>query len=248
MKGEAVTFTAEQDRIHGAYTRATNRWGMVTLFVGSLLATSLPFILYVTTGIHPTIGQIVTAFVAVAAVYGAFYVLEPITYFPILGPAGMYQAFMIGNISNKLLPSAIVAQSTIKAVPGTRKAAYSSTAAICGAALVHVASMLILVGIFGTVIVSITPPAITEVARLYILPSILGGVLVQLIATLKQVRATVIAIAVALLIVLVVVPHSSKIVSSFATALAVFVTVGLTWAFRSRGGKPDETGDSALIN
>lgn len=43
--------------------------------------------------------------VAVASIFSVISVMEPISYLPVLGQAGMYQAFMIGNISNKLLPS-----------------------------------------------------------------------------------------------------------------------------------------------
>lgn len=237
-------YTAEQDALFEDYT--TNRFGRLTLFVGFVIATAVPFIILATADLDITTGQVLTAFVAVAAVYGAFYVVEPLTYFPILGPAGMYQAFLIGNIANKLVPSAIVAQHTIEAKPGTRKAAFAATAAISGAAVVHVTSLLLLVGLLGTWIVSITPPAITDVARLYILPSILGGVLVQLIATLKTVRSTVIAIVVAFVVVLLLVPNTPKIVSSFAIALCVILTVAVAWFTRRKSDAAETEG--SLIN
>lgn len=238
-------YTAEQDALFEDYTRTTNRFGRLTLFLGFIIATSVPFIILATADLDITSAQVLTAFISVAAVYGAFYVVEPLTYFPILGPAGMYQAFLIGNISNKLVPSAIVAQHTIEAKPGTRKAAFAATAAISGAAVVHVVSLLLLVGLLGTWIVSITPPAITDVARLYILPSILGGVLVQLIATLKTVKSTVIAMAVAFFVVLLLVPNTPKIVSSFSIALCVVITVAVAWFTRRRS---DAETESSLIN
>ncbi|WP_324616618.1 hypothetical protein [Ornithinimicrobium avium] len=188
-----------------------------------------------------------------AAVYGTFYVVEPLTYFPILGPAGMYQAFLIGNIANKLVPSAIVAQNALGTKPGTRKASYAATAAIAGAASVHVVSLVLLVGVLGTWIVSVMPGSITDVARVYILPAILGGVMVQLIATLKQVKSTVIAVAVSLLVVFLVVPYTPKIVSGFAVAIAVILTVALVWFLRDRDAAVDDAApgpgiEDSLIN
>lgn len=239
------SLTQEQENLFSAYTRTTNTWGRITLFTGFVLATSVPFIVLATTDTDVTVGQVLTAFLAVAAVYGAFYVVEPVTYFPILGPAGMYQAFLIGNIANKLVPSAIVAQSAIGAKPGTRKAAYAATAAISGAAVVHVTSLLLLVGILGTWIVSIMPQSVTDVAMVYILPSILGGVMVQLIATLKQVRSTVIAIGVAVVVVLLVVPNTPLIVASFAIGLCVLLTVTIAWFART---KKEEEHEGGLIN
>ncbi|RIK15583.1 MAG: hypothetical protein DCC50_07690, partial [Acidobacteria bacterium] len=216
------------------------------------IATSIPFIVLATTDIDITLGQILTAWLAVAAVYGTFYIVEPLTYFPILGPAGMYQAFLIGNIANKLVPSAIVAQNTLGTTPGTRKAAYAATAAISGAAVVHVVSLVGLVGVLGTWIVSITPESITDVARIYILPAILGGVMVQLIATLKQVRATLIAIGVSLAVVFLIVPYTPKFVSGFAVAIAVVLTVVVAWYTRDRSaateGAEDPDVEDSLIN
>jgi signal transduction histidine kinase len=242
-----TTYTAEQEALFADYTRTTNNWGRITLFAGFVIATSVPFIVMATTGLDISFGQIITAFIAVAAVYGAFYIVEPLTYFPILGPAGMYQAFLIGNIANKLVPSAIVAQSTIDAKPGTRKAAYAATAAISGAAVVHVTSLLLLVGILGTWIVSIMPESITDVARVYILPSILGGVMVQLVATLKQPKSTAIAVGVSLLVVLLIVPNTPKIVSSFSIALCVILTVAVAWFTRSKDAEQDKA-EEARIN
>lgn len=246
------TFTAQQDSLFADYTRTTNRWGRLTLFLGFLIATSIPFIVLATTDIDITFGQILTAWLAVAAVYGTFYVVEPLTYFPILGPAGMYQAFLIGNIANKLVPSAIVAQNALGTKPGTRKAAYAATAAISGAAVVHVVSLVLLVGVLGTWIVSVMPASVTDVARVYILPSILGGVMVQLIATLKQVRATVVAVAVALAVVFLIVPNTPKFVSGFAVAIAVILTVAIAWYTRDRStageGADDPDVEDSLIN
>lgn len=241
-----TSYTPEQDTLFANYTRTTNTWGRITLFVGFVIATAVPFIVLATTDLDVTTGQIITAFVAVAAVYGAFYIVEPITYYPILGTAGMYQAFLIGNIANKLVPSAIVAQSTIEARPGTRKASFAATAAISGAAVVHVTSLLLLVGILGTWIVSVMPQSVTDVARIYILPAILGGVVVQLIATLKQPKATAIAIGVALVVILLLVPNTPKLVSSFQIAICVVLTVAIAWFTHSVKDDEDSAAEARI--
>lgn len=238
------TYTSQQDTLFADYTRTTNRWGRITLLIGLVIATSVPVILLLTNDLDVTSTQILTAFVAAAGAYGVFWVVEPITYYPILGPAGMYQAFLIGNIANKLVPSAIVAQSTIKAEPGTRKASYAATAAISGAAMVHVVSLLLLVGILGTWVVSITPEAITATAQSYILPSILGAVMVQLIVTLQQFRATIIALAVSLIVILLIVPNTPERVGQFSIAICVIATVLITW-FTRNIGKNDADGGQA---
>lgn len=239
--------TATTTPSHEAFERTTSIWGTITLSMGLVIATSMPFLLWMFSGLDITWTQIGVAFLAVFAVYGAFYVIEPLTYFPILGPAGMYQAFMIGNVANKLLPAAIVAQSTIGVKPGTRKSEYVATAAICSAAVVHVVSMLLFVGLLGTWLVSITPDSITEVARIYILPAILGGVTVQLIGTLKQIKGTIIALGVAAVIILIAVPLF-PVISPAGTAIAVLLTIVLTWVLRDRHNRPSDPQNMTSIN
>ncbi|WP_333937177.1 hypothetical protein [Brevibacterium sp. BDJS002] len=162
----------------------------------------------------------------------------------------MYQAFLIGNISNKLLPSAIVAQDTIGVKPGTRKGEYAATMAICGAALIHVASMVLFVGILGTWLVSIIPEPVTLVAKLYILPAILGGVTVQLIASLRQVKSTLIALGAAALVILVLIPLV-PVLASGDVAIVVILTIAITWFTRNKAltdKKGPADGDNVGIN
>lgn len=234
---------------HAAFERTTTKWGSITLFIGFLIATSVPFYLLFVADANVDLGNVLTGFIAVFAVYGVFYIVEPLTYFPILGPAGMYQAFLIGNISNKLLPSAIVAQDTIGAKPGTRKGEYAATMAICGAAIIHVASMVIFVGVLGTWLLTLIPEQVTLVAKLYILPAILGGVTVQLIASLRQVKSTLIALAIAALVILVLIPLV-PVLAPGDVAIVVIVTIVITWFTRNRAvtDRRTDDGDSVGIN
>ncbi|MHA6628521.1 hypothetical protein ACU61A_24040 [Pseudonocardia sichuanensis] len=242
------TSTDSQQVAYERYDRTTSRWGRITMLLGLLLSWAAPAYLVFFTDLQPSQAELWTGFLAVAAVFAAVWVIEPITYFPVLGPAAMYQAFMIGNIANKLLPSAIVAQVAIDAKPGTRRAELAAVTAICGAVVVHVVSLLVLVGALGTWLVGVLPESVVEVARLYIFPAIIGAVVVQLAAFVQQPRVTVIAVVVAALTQLVLVP-TVPAVANFATALVVLVTMVLAWFLRNRStqhpapGRP-ETKDS----
>ncbi|WP_349827041.1 hypothetical protein [Brevibacterium litoralis] len=231
------------------FNRTTMGWGTITMGLGLVLATYMPFHFVLFSDVPVEATQILVAFAAVAGAYAVFWFVEPITYFPILGPAGMYQAFMIGNISNKLLPAAIVAQSALAVKPGTKKGSYAATAAICGAAFVHVASMLLLVGLLGSWIVSITPEPATVIAQTYILPAILGGVVVQLVAAAKNVRTTVIALGVGLVMSVGVmqIPGMPGMIKGFNVALCVILTVAIVWFTRNKGDRYDSD-DAAGVN
>ena len=215
------------------FDQQTTRYGSLTMLAGLVLSLLGPLYLLVAGQLEITGSMVWIAFLAVAATFGVFWIVEPLTYYPVLGSAAMYQAFMIGNISNKLLPAAIVAQSSINAKPGTRRGDIAAVMAICGAATVHLLSLLIFVGIFGTWLVSIIPADFVEVARTYILPSLLGAVLVQSIVAMKQRRTTIVAICVALLLQFVIVPLVPQ-VAMFATAAAVVASIAISWIVRER--------------
>ena len=215
------------------FDSTTSRWGRLTMISALLLSLAGPIYLVAFTDVQVGGAQIWIAFIAVAATFGVLWVLEPLTYYPILGPAAMYQAFMIGNISNKLLPAAIVAQDTVNARPGTRRGDLAAVMAICGAAVVHLTSLLVFVGLLGTWLISILPAELIEVSRLYILPAVMGAVLVQCVATMRQPRPTVIAVTAALLIQFLLIPLLPAM-AMYATALCVAVTMVLSWFRRDR--------------
>ena len=215
------------------FEKQTTRYGSITMTAGLLFSLLGPAYLVLFTDLEISPAMIWVAFAAVAATFGVFWFVEPLTYFPILGSAAMYQAFMIGNISNKLLPAAIVAQSSIDAKPGTRRGDLAAVMAICGAATVHLTSLLVFVGSFGSWMISVIPTEMIEVARIYILPSLMGAVLVQAIVAMKQPRPTLIAILLSLIMYFAVIPLVPSL-ALFATALVVVSSIIFSWIFRNR--------------
>ena len=224
---------AEAESDLAEFDRTTSRWGRLTMIAGLILSVAGPLYLVLFTGLDISAAQLWTAFAAVAAVFAIIWIVEPVTYFPILGPAAMYQAFMIGNISSKLLPSALIAQTRIGAKPGTRRGDFAAVAAICGAAAIHLVSLALFVGVLGTWLISIIPVEIIDVARLYVLPSVLGAVIVQAILTIKQLRITIIAVAIALLVQFVLLPLVPAI-AFLTTGIAVIGTIVVSWLARDR--------------
>ncbi|KAF0960354.1 hypothetical protein [Rhodococcus sp. T7] len=233
--GEAVAVSTGEVEL-AEFDKTTSRWGRITMSLGLLLSIGAPLYLVFFGGVDVTAGQLWTAFAAVAGTFFIIWLVEPLTYFPILGPAAMYQAFMIGNIANKLLPAALIAQTNIGAKPGTKRAELAAVLAICGAAMVHLLSLAVFVGLLGTWLITVIPADIVAVTRSYILPSVLGAVLVQAIVSMKQPRATVIALLVAAIITFVVVPAMPSLALS-STAIAVIVTAVLAWFLRNKSDR-----------
>lgn len=226
------------------FDRTTSRWGQLTMLTALLISLAGPAYLLFFADLGVTTSMVLTAALAVGASFFVLWFVEPITYYPVLGPAAMYQAFMIGNLANKLLPAAMVAQATIGAKSGTKKADFSALMAICGAAMVHVLSMLIFVGLLGTWLLSLIPLEVMEVTRIYIFPAIIGAVIVQLVVSAKQPRITLIAVGVALLVVFVLIPLVPAL-AKLGTGVSVVITAVLAWFLRNRNAA---AGKAELVN
>ncbi|MFW3386228.1 UNVERIFIED_CONTAM: hypothetical protein RF648_09500 [Kocuria sp. CPCC 205274] len=220
------------------FDATTARWGRLTMIAGLLFALAGPAYLVLFSGLDVDQARIWTALLAIAGTFGVLWIVEPLTYYPILGQASMYQAFMIGNISNKLLPSALIAQSAIGAKPGTRRGELAAVMAISGAAMVHLVSLLVLVGLLGSWLVSVVPADVVAVVQTYILPSVLGAVLVQAVVSTRNLRMTVTAGVVAAAVVFLLVP-TVRTLAFFGTAIAVIATAVLAWFLRDRSAEAD---------
>lgn len=214
------------------FERTTSRWGRWTMLAGLVISLSGPAYLMFGLGYWPGFGVVAQTWVAVAAVFGVLWVVEPIAYYPMLGSAATYQAFMIGNIANKLLPSALTAQQSVGAEQGTKKAEITAVVAIIGAAAMHLVSLLVFVGLLGTWVVSIIPPGVQEVFA-YVVPAIFGPVLIQSVMTANDRRTLLIsgACGVAGVFALVPLVPSTK---TYGMALCVLAAVALALTFRTK--------------
>jgi hypothetical protein len=219
------------------FERTTSIWGPITLGLGFIVSLAAALFAAFGTGLGITGQEVWTAFGIVFATFGIIAVVEPISYYPILGRSAMYQAFMIGNIANKLLPSALIAQTDLGEKPGTRRAELIAGAAIIGAAAVHILSLIVFVGFLGTWLLGILPPGLIAVARLYILAAVFGAVTVQAVVAMKNPRTTIIAAVVSAIVVFGVI-RIAPALTNYATAVAVVAVILVAWFGRNRSAEP----------
>ncbi|MFZ5945981.1 MAG: hypothetical protein ACOYVD_17970 [Bacillota bacterium] len=166
-----------KDIFESDYLPYINRWGKITNWLGVLASFGPALVLLVGFGIMPPVSAIITALIAIASAVGINWVIEPISYFPIIGVAGTYMAFLTGNISNLRVPSAAVSQKVAGVEPGSREGAIIAT---LGMAVSVIANITVLaLGVFaGTAILSNLPPEVTAAFN-YLLPSLFGAIFVQ---------------------------------------------------------------------
>lgn len=219
---DTSTVTSAASAAWTRFDATTSRWGRATMLAAIVLTIAGPLALAVQLDVSPA--AVLAAFLGIAAVFGVIWFVEPFSYFPILGSASMYQAFMIGNISNKLLPAAVGAQAAIRARPETERGQLAAVLAICGAATTHLLGLLVVVGVFGSLLVNLLAPDVIAIIQTYIVPAVMGAVIVQMISSNRSPRLLAIAAVVGALVVFVLTPLVPG-VGPVSIGLSVVITI-----------------------
>lgn len=166
-----------KDFYEKTYMPQMNRIGVITNLLG-VAASFLPaIVLAVVYGILPKGAALATAFVAGASSFGVLWFVEPISYFPTLGPVGTYMAFLSGNISNMRVPCASMAQVSAEVEPGTEKGSVIATLGMAVSIIINT-SILTIGVIAGSAILAALPANVVSALNL-LLPALFGALLMQ---------------------------------------------------------------------
>ena len=153
------------------------KWGKATMLLGIITMFLPPLVFSAVFGYWPPISAILTGTLAQISVSGAFYVVEPISYFPILGIPGTYMTFLSGNTSNMRLRCSSVAQEAAGVEFGSRQGTIISTIGIGVSVIVNI--VILTIGAIGSnVILGILPESVTSALN-FLLPALFGAVFGQ---------------------------------------------------------------------
>ena len=167
----------KKDFFEKEYMPKMHRIGKLTGFLGVLLSFAPAAILAVVYKLLPDPAALLTAFIAAASAFGFLWIVEPISYFTVLGPVGTYMAFLSGNISNMRVPCASMAQLSAGVEPGTDEGSIISTIGMATSIVINI-SVLTIGVILGNTVLSMLPAAVTEALN-YLLPALFGALLMQ---------------------------------------------------------------------
>ncbi len=144
----------------------------------NLLAAATAFIpvLYLCTKYDcwPDTHLILSAWALTVIAFGAFYVVEPVSYYASLGMSGTYLSFLSGNIGNMRVPCASLALDVTESEAGSIQAEVVSTMAICGSIITNLIATTA-AALVGTAIVSVLPEAINIGLKTYASAAIFGA-------------------------------------------------------------------------
>ena len=158
----------KKDFYEGEYMPQMHKIGKLTGLLGAVLSFLPALVLAVVYGLLPKPAALATAFISAASAFGFLWVVEPISYFTVLGPVGTYMAFLSGNISNMRVPCAGMAQVAADVEPGTEKGSIVSVIGMATSIVINV-SVLTIGVILGSSVLSAMPASVIEALN-YLLP------------------------------------------------------------------------------
>lgn len=178
----------EKDYYENDYLAGANKIGKLTGALGVLLSFCPAICLAVVFGLLPDWAALAGAFVSAASAFAVLWFVEPISYFPVLGPVGTYMAFLSGNISNMRVPCASMAQVSAGVEPGTEKGSVVATIGMAVSVIINV-SVLTIGVILGSSILSMLPASVTAALN-YLLPALFGALFMQFAVSQKKLGVT----------------------------------------------------------
>lgn len=189
-------------------------------FICALALSYLPaLILYLRFGIAPTGAQLLSIIAVIVSASLAWWIVEPISYFPVLGTAGSYIAFLVGGL-NVRIPCALAAQDAVNAKAGTQRGEIMATLGIAGS-VVTTLIFVTLGAIGGTALLQNLPQSAGNMFG-YVPVSIYASLLAGLV--IKKPSLAAVGVAGALLLNrfgVLVIPEYLLLISNVALCAAV---------------------------
>jgi hypothetical protein len=153
---------------------------MGLLFVTIALVCNFIPAVYVSTitGQFPSVGQLLQLWLAAAAAFGVGYIVQPVSFFPIVNMAGTFMCWICGNVGEVRAPAANMAQKVTNCEQGTPKAEIMSCIGICASVFVTVI-MISFFALVGAQVMPLMPKFVMKMFG-FVLPCVLGAVYADL--------------------------------------------------------------------
>ena len=167
----------DQEVIQGFRSSAKT---MGLLFVTIALVCNFVPAVYVSmvTGQFPAVGDLIKLWLAAAAAFGVGYIVQPVSFFPIVNLAGTFMCWICGNVGEVRAPAANMAQKVTNCEQGTPKAEIMSCIGICASVFVTVI-MITFFALVGAQIMPLMPKFVMKMFG-FVLPCVLGAVYADL--------------------------------------------------------------------
>lgn len=151
-----------------------HRIGRITIFTCIVLALFVPLLIWMIFGIIPPIKPLIFGIINVSVFMIPLSIAEILSFYPVLGPSGLYISYTTGNISNLKVPCAAIGMEAAEVKPATKEGDIISTIAMAGSVMVSelilIIGVILLVPLSGYLKGSFLNPAFEQ-----ILPALFGA-------------------------------------------------------------------------
>ncbi|GHV34757.1 hypothetical protein FACS1894187_06020 [Synergistales bacterium] len=164
--------------------------GVVTL-LGGIMANFIPCLyLWIRYDAIPPFADILKIWGLVASVYGISWLVQPISFFPLMGTAGSYVGWLSGSVADIKSPASAMAHKVAEYGDGTQESEIVRTMGLIVATFVCVALTTVF-AFAGAQIVAMLPDAVRR-AFAFMLPAVFGAVYADLSS--KNLRSGILTI------------------------------------------------------
>lgn len=160
-----------------AFSKKVHNVGQSSIAIAFLFSLSIPMYLTFVLGYVPSADSVISGLIFVASFVGIIWVVEPISYFPVLGAIGTYMSFLSGNIGNMRMPVVGAVQNGLELEVGTKKAEIAAVFGLVSSNIVNLVILFVVV-VSGSAIVNALPEAFLA-AFGYAVPGIFGAMIVS---------------------------------------------------------------------
>ena len=169
---------ANTAEIFSGYKKNIIRFGYIFVTL-ALVADFLPALyVSITSGVFPSGGQLFQLWIAAAAAFGVGYIVQPVSFFPMVNMSGTFLVWLCGNVGEIRVPAATMAQNVTDCEQGSPKAEIMATLGIVGSIIVSV-TMITVFAFIGAQVMPLLPKVIVK-GFSFILPGVLGAVYASL--------------------------------------------------------------------
>jgi hypothetical protein len=201
-----------------AFKQKIHFWGRLSIAIAFFVSLSIPCYLTFVAGYPVNTTVLIEGLVFVVGFVGIIYFIEPISYFPVLGPIGTYMSFLSGNIGNMRMPVVGAVQSALGTEAGSKKAEMAAVFGLVTSNLVNLAVLLVVI-VGGTALVNALPASVLG-AFSYAVPGIIGAMIVTF-GSKMTIRHIIYTIILGLVIIQLI-----QFIGTFAPAVGKLLKIG----------------------
>ena len=137
------------------FDRSVHRIGRVTILTCIVLSLGIPLMVWMAFGIMPPSKSLITGIITVSSFMIPVSMAEILSFYPILGPGGLYISYTTGNITNLKVPCAAIGMEAAEVEPATKEGDIISTIAMAGSVIV--CELILVLGVILLVPLSCRP-------------------------------------------------------------------------------------------